>query len=201
MTVPSFFAYWGKASAQGESGERFHLLPFHSLDVAACGQTLIKLPHFSLQPLARELGWPLSQVESLFVLFLALHDLGKFARSFQGLVTGLSPDLVPADRDKPYTKRHDTLGWMLWREDFASESETAFLPDASHEFWGVWLRAVVGHHGKPPQEHESGGLIAFDASEHFLRSDRRAAHAFVDELASWLCPREIPPPNVNNWWC
>ncbi len=194
MTVPSFFAYWGKASAQGESGERFHLLPFHSLDVAACGETLIKLPHFSLQPLARELGWPLSQVESLFVLFLALHDLGKFARSFQGLVTGLSPDLVPADRDKPYTKRHDTLGWMLWCEDFASESETAFLPDASHEFWGVWLRAVVGHHGKPPQEHESGGLIAFDASEHFLRSDRRAAHAFVDELASWLCPREIPSP-------
>jgi len=194
VTVPSFFAYWGKASAQGESGERFHLLPFHSLDVAACGQTLIKLPHFSLQPLARELGWPLSQVESLFVLFLALHDLGKFARSFQGLVTDLSPDLVPADRDKLYTKRHDTLGWMLWCEDFASESETAFLPDASHEFWGVWLRAVVGHHGKPPQEHESGGLIAFDASEHFLRSDRRAAHAFVDELASWLCPREIPPP-------
>lgn len=194
MTAPSFFAYWGKASALSEEGERFHLLPFHSLDVAACGHALIELPHFSLQSLARELDWPLRQVESLFVLFLALHDLGKFARSFQGLVTDLSPDLVPADCDKPYTKRHDTLGWMLWCEDFATDSEASFLPDVTNEFWGIWLRAVVGHHGKPPLERESGGLVAFDASEHFLRSDRRAARAFVDEVAGWLCPVELPTP-------
>lgn len=194
MTTPSFFAYWGKASAQSEGGERFHLLPFHSLDVAASGQVLIRLPHFSLRPLAEELGWSLSHVESLFVLFLAMHDLGKFARAFQGLVPDLSPELVPADREKAYGKRHDTLGWMLWCEDLSGNSDTLFLPDSAHEFWSVWMRAVVGHHGKPPLEHEGGGLIALDVGEYFLRSDRRAARAFVGELVGWLCPGDLRSP-------
>ena len=51
-------------------GPAFHLLPYHSLGVAACGQVLVALPSFSLQPLADDLGWRVAQVESLFVFFL-----------------------------------------------------------------------------------------------------------------------------------
>jgi CRISPR-associated endonuclease/helicase Cas3 len=190
----SYFSYWGKASPLTQEGERFHLLPFHSLDVAACGAQLLTLPNFPLRSLADELGWPARQVESLFVFFLALHDLGKFARAFQGLVPNLSPELVPSDAGKRYEKRHDTLGWMFWCEDSASDEWLTGLPNPAHEFWKIWVRSAVGHHGKPPQESEAGGLIALDASEFFLRADRRAARTFVAEVARWLLPEGIPAP-------
>lgn len=189
----SYWAYWGKASPQSE-GDRYHLLPFHALDVAACGRVLLALPGCSLKTLACELGWPQAQVEAVFVFFLVLHDLGKFARAFQGLAPDLSPDLVPADAGKRYQKRHDTLGWILWRDDFINAGFADFLPDAGHEFWGVWQRSVVGHHGKPPEETASGGLFSLDASDFFLRSDRQAACAFVEEVVVWLWPADIPSP-------
>src|SRR5690554_1614152 len=99
---PLYFRYWGKASPD-TTADSFHLLPFHSMDVAACGKELIALRQFSLQPLAQELMWPLPVVERLFTFFLALHDLGNFATAFQGLVPNLSPDLVPPNEEKQYT--------------------------------------------------------------------------------------------------
>lgn len=105
-----YFAYWGKARMQEGTSQLYHLLVFHALDVAACGAELLRLPRFSLAPLAAELGWPLRVVEKIFIWFLALHDLGKFARAFQNLAPGLSPDLVSPDPKKQYLRRHDTLG-------------------------------------------------------------------------------------------
>lgn len=191
----TYYFYWGKASPLNEDGERYHLLPFHSLDVAACGRALLTLPNFSLKPLADELGWSQSQVESLFVFFLVLHDLGKFARAFQGLVRDLSPNLVPADDSKRYERRHDTLGWLIWKEDIAENFPGKRLPNSDHEFWKIWMRSVVGHHGKPPEETGSGGLIALDASDFFLRQDRLAARSFVAEVEGWLFLEELQAPS------
>ena len=113
----SYFSYWGKASSQDKEGDAYHLLPFHALDVAACARKLLDLPHFSLRLLAEELGWPQRQVEALFVFFMALHDQGKFARAFQGLLPEPIPGLVPPNPVKRYNQRHDTLGggcgWSL----------------------------------------------------------------------------------------
>lgn len=190
-----FFAYWGKASPLVDSEANFHLLPHHSLDVAACGQVLSALPSFSLKPLAEELGWTQPQVESLFTFFLALHDLGKFARAFQGLVPDLSPDLVPADASKRYDRRHDTLGWLLWWQDLAADDSIDNLPQPEHEFWAVWVRSVVGHHGKPPEEVADGGLTALELTDFFLRADRRAAREFVQALAGWMLPADLPVPD------
>lgn len=192
--APAYFPYWGKASPVQEGSPVYHLLALHSLDVAACGQHLLQLPQFSLASLASDLGWPQQDVESLFLFFLALHDLGKFARAFQGLVPNLSPDLVPADESKRYEQRHDTLGWVLWAQDLAEDFPLDALPDPQSDFWAIWLRSAVGHHGKPPQESESGGLIALDAGDFFLRADRRAARAFVADIADLLLPAGISTP-------
>ena len=192
----AFYAYWGKASPNTPDGPAFHLLPYHSLDVAACGQVLVALPSFSLQPLADDLGWPVAQVESLFVFFLALHDLGKFARAFQGLVPDLPPEFVQPDPSKRYGKRHDTLGWLLWNEDLAGSDELEALPAAIDDFWGVWVRCMVGHHGKPPEEVDGGGLVPLLLSDFFLRADRRAAGAFTAELTSWMLPEGLPAPRA-----
>ena len=66
IVAVTFFSYWGKARPAGEKGESYHLLPFHCLDVAACGRLLLHLPQFSLAPLADELGWPRERVEAVF---------------------------------------------------------------------------------------------------------------------------------------
>lgn len=192
--VPDHFAYWGKASPSDGGVARYHLLVFHALDVAACGLVLLKLPQFSLKSLADELGWPLPLVERLFVFFLVLHDLGKFARAFQGLVPDLSPELVKADPSKRYERRHDTLGWLAWQEILADDFPDANLPEPDDEFWSIWMRTAVGHHGMPPQESEAGGLLSLSIKDSFLREDRLAVRAFVAEVARWLLPEGIPDP-------
>ena len=72
LQVPLYFAYWGKAQPVEGNTPVYHLLAFHSLDVAACGEALLKLPRFSLAPMATELGWPLADLERLFVFFFGL---------------------------------------------------------------------------------------------------------------------------------
>src|SRR5450830_975994 len=186
-----FFAYWGKASPAQEGHDRFHLLALHSLDVAACGHHLVQLPQFSLAPLAEDLAWPLPTVERLAVFFLALHDLGKFARAFQGLVPGLSPELVSADPRKRYELRHDTLGWLLWTQALASDFPQQTLPFSDDPFWDVWIKAVVGHHGKPPMESGAGGLLALEWRRFFLLEDFQAAKAFVETLLPGLFPADL----------
>ncbi|MDO4904660.1 MAG: CRISPR-associated helicase Cas3' [Lautropia sp.] len=193
----AYFRYWGKAQAEDGQGERFHLLPFHCLDVAACGQRLLRLPQFSLQPLADELGWRLEQVEAVFVCFLALHDAGKFARAFQGLAPDLSPELVPPNEDKRYTQRHDTLGWWLWRKLEDDERLPEVFLGASPDFWAGWVRAVTGHHGKPPFESARGGQIPADAGDFFLKDDCEAACTFIADAAELILAGQLPLPSVS----
>ena len=201
--VPAYFRYWGKARPLVKdtaskmdpalTGPRFHLLAFHSLDVAACGAALIRLPQFSLAPLAFALGWTQDQVERLFVFFIALHDLGKFARAFQGLARDLSATLVPVDRSPPYMTRHDTLGWFLW-QSINDEVPDRILPHPWHGFWAVWIRAVVGHHGMPPDESSNVQMDGGDpAVPHCRPGDREAALQYIDEL-TWLLPEPLPAP-------
>lgn len=41
-TTPRYFSYWGKARRnEADAGEPYHLLAYHSLDVAAVGSVLL----------------------------------------------------------------------------------------------------------------------------------------------------------------
>ncbi len=192
--VPRYFAYWGKAQPVEGGISGYHLLAFHSLDVAACGEALLRLPRFSLAPMASELGWPLADLEHLFVYFLGLHDLGKFARAFQSLAPDLSSALVPSDLRKRYTQRHDTLGWLVWRDHLADLSLHESLPQAADDFWADWIRTAVGHHGMPPREVADGGSMCLRAKDYFLPEDVQAAQAFAIDLAALLLPESLPFP-------
>jgi CRISPR-associated endonuclease/helicase Cas3 len=156
---------------------------------------LLKLPGFSLAPLADDIGWPLPLLERVCVAFLALHDLGKFARAFQNLALDLSQDLVPSDPCKSYTQRHDTLGWLLWSSHLAGKFPGAHCTDSDEEFWEIWMRASAGHHGKPPRECSAGGLLKLRAEDFFLPEDVVAAEEFASDMAALLLPDQIPPTN------
>ncbi len=190
-----YFSYWAKASPKQEGLSPYHLLAFHSLDVAACGQMLLKLPGLALARLADDMGWPLPLVEKICVAFLALHDLGKFARAFQNLAANLSQDLVSSDFSKIYTQRHDTLGWLLWSRRLADKFPGNYCTGVDEEFWEIWMCASAGHHGKPPRECCAGGLLKLRVEDFFLAEDVAAAEEFAVDIAALLLPDQIPLTN------
>jgi CRISPR-associated endonuclease/helicase Cas3 len=175
----SYYRYWGKAQLDDETGPAYHLLPYHCLDVAAMGWILLN-PKKSLclrmaAQLEVEPGW----LCNFFVFCLALHDMGKFSRAFQGLKTDLSPDLVKANPRIQYTERHDTLGFWLWRENLSTQLEKP-LPGNGEWVNKIepWLEIITGHHGMPPKK--SGGRI----SNFIEREDEEAACHFVRNIHS-----------------
>lgn len=197
LPIAAYYAYWGKAHAATPDAAPFHLLVYHALDVTAAGHHLVSLPGFSLASLADALGWPLSTVEALHRFFLAIHDIGKFARAFQGLAPGLSPALVLPVARKRYSERHDTLGWLLWR-DYLRDDLDARLPESVDDFWNDWARIYTGHHGRPPKEASGSGWNALFADDFFCPEDVAAAQAFCEEMAEWLLPDDIPAPQAHH---
>ncbi len=91
------YRYWGKALSDDETGPAYHLLPYHCLDVAAVGWILLNPQKSLCLRMAAQLGVEPGWLRDFFVFCLALHDMGKFSRAFQGLKTDLSPDLVKAN--------------------------------------------------------------------------------------------------------
>ena len=173
--------YWGKARP-GVATARCHLLAHHSLDVAAVGvEALRRLPSLS-RLFASRLGLAEALVEPWLAFWLSLHDLGKFAESFQSqcpdvfeLLRGRQPN--PA---KPYTLRHDSLGMLFWKDVLREQviDQAWFGPRSEDLADGLdcWARACTGHHGQPPTE---GGFWG----QHFDRQqDRAAALAFAEAL-------------------
>lgn len=188
MVTQSYYAYWGKALSSDtvEHQADYHLLVYHSLDVAAVGRQLVSLPFFSLQPLATALGWTLSTTQSIACFFLAAHDIGKFARSFQGLAPDLSPELVPSVKNKLYTERHDTLGWVLW--EALSNQDPPLFSGMQSTFWQNWIKSCVGHHGKPPKDSPQFGSLSLESETHFCPEDIDAAKVFLAEISTLLVP-------------
>lgn len=195
----NYYAYWGKASpTQPGQGKPYHLLPYHSLDVAAVGKVLLSLPAYSLEPLAQQLGWSREQVEAAFIFFLCVHDVGKFARAFQGLAPGLSPALVAADPRKSYHFRHDTLGWGLWRDYLApalAQDTDGLFSEPADEFWEEWARASMGHHGRPPLDAHPANLQPLRIEPSFCAEDIAAARSYTRQVMSHWFPRDLPAPN------
>ncbi len=206
--APAWFRYWGKAGP-ADSGV-FHLLPFHCLDVAAVGRALLEANPALCRHLAALSGLEEAQFLCWAPFFLALHDLGKFADAFQNLRPDLRERLLRRTCRRPYHTRHDTLGYLLWREVLKEVArEQGILPPAPQgrrrrgaDGVDFWLRAVTGHHGLPPK---TGDLVLRD---HFEKpGDIEAATGFLDALQALLLAGAGPLPALDrepmkraSWW-
>ncbi len=180
----SYFRYWGKARPRSAEGARYHLLPFHCLDVAACGQELLRLPRFGLHAMSQELRWSPETLTQVFVAFLAMHDVGKFSRAFQELAKDLGAALVDPNKKTSCQERHDTMGWVFLEEYLSP----VVGPDYDHSFWSCWIKFIAGHHGLPPKEH-----IQANSSSMFLREDLAAGQLFLRDVFALLHPHDLPP--------
>lgn len=183
----SYFSYWGKAAKpeQSKAGAQYHLLPYHSLDVAAVGQVLLQQHDFLRKRLATLMGLPEVDSVQWCVFLLGLHDLGKFAESFQQLRSDLRQQFWPDAiiKTKHYSIRHDSLGEMLWQR-FLKDEWLKQSPDSEDFFEDVikyWLQPVFGHHGWPPDKQEP-------LKNHFTDFDQAAALAYFNAWQQLIKP-------------
>lgn len=199
--------YWGKSNADGD----FHLLPFHCLDVAACGVILLQRHDQLRRRLSDRLGIAESALIAWAGFLLCLHDIGKFSYRFQGL----KPDFAGLSETRPaarrYSVRHDTLGWHLWLGALEAPAMKRFIPESLPQrsmraALRTWIGTSVGHHGQPPDQDPLG----FRLVDHFTTIDQQAAVNFMEACGClMLSTTELEIADAksfakaikrNSWW-
>lgn len=194
---PPYFRYWGKAQPPSDTeGSRYHLLPYHSLDVAAVVWLLFDPDKPTCQQLAESLGVSPEWLQNWFSFCAALHDVGKFSSAFQGLVTDLSDALITPDSTKSYTGvRHDALGYLLWDkqlkaalwENSWSDQQCWKRAKYAYKAWAPWLAIVTGHHGEPPSTKYLNSI-----NRYYTEEDTQAAIEFTEAVNDLFQPDLAP---------
>lgn len=183
----TIFNYWGKAAHAyppvREQYPGWHLLVYHSLDVAAVGAAWLDASPALMRQLTDMTGLDAKKTRAWVLFFLALHDVGKFAQSFQNLKRDILKAMGRSADGKPYTTRHDSLGFLVWRESIAPALANTY-PELAEPWADAWMAAMTGHHGEPPK---TDGFLDND----FTAADKIAALKFVEELAALLLPERI----------
>ena len=136
----SHLAFWGKTRQISLDGPGWHPVSYHGLDVAAVASVLLRACRVP----------PVDPAfHSLVLALVALHDIGKFTRTFQCKVPDLWPTALGAFRAVSESYGHDTAGYGLLTGPLTDDVAGTLLPR-----WGnsgrALLRAVCGHHGRPP---------------------------------------------------
>ena len=191
MTI---FKYWGKTRLlQRAGGDDYHLLCWHSLDVAAVGYEMAINNIYHLKDYLRELGFscPIKGAQ-FFAWLLCWHDIGKFAHAFQQQYCHEDFGTQNAACKKYVPLHHTSLGQWLW--DHVLCDQTALLPSANipayqlQQIISRWMSVSLGHHGKPADAPEH--------CNHFRPQDRAAASDFLKR-----CKALFPELTIPDAWC
>lgn len=158
-----YFKYWGKAS---KSDNKYHLLAYHSLDVAATGITLLKGLKV-LKTLCQITSLDKDKSINIYAFFLALHDIGKFSNGFQNLRPDLVIQLKGKNKNVSYNEKHWTLGYRFIKKN---ASKVSVFNKSDFDTMSSWISAVTGHHGRPPQNVLGAAPVSFQFNDVATRS-------------------------------
>ncbi len=166
----NYYGYWGKSRtvADTSSIRSYHLLVYHSLDVAAVGQQILKDDPALMQKLFSSVfisenpGAP-EWIKGLVSYLLAMHDIGKFSDRFQNLIPELMQHLKGYTCNRNYIVHHTDMGRLFFEQELWKKiwSQNLFLlneeDDAADwkDVLNTWFYAVTGHHGTPPKKPEN----------------------------------------------
>ena len=165
MTEKLYYRYWGKARSDNENGARYHLLPYHCLDVAAVADVWWQQSSSIRQRFIGMTGLDEQQARAWLLFFIALHDYGKFDLRFQRKALEAWKTVNPVLSAKPaqlnglaikdYYHGPAGLYWFYQdlKERFASDDDYYAEDNDDWQAWYSWLAPVVGHHGIVPDEH------------------------------------------------
>jgi CRISPR-associated endonuclease/helicase Cas3 len=183
--TPSYFRYWGKAEKDGTG---YHLLPYHCLDVAAVGQTLLENNPFLLRRMSELSGIEETTLKKILIFYLATHDLGKYSEPFQFLIPALFNRLQGKSKSQkqPYSRKvfcHGSIGFLLWKEVVFTQAIEEMVrwggTSNADDCWDIFkwfLEASNGHHGLPVKQ---GNKLLDD---YFAESDQQSAIDFINDL-------------------
>lgn len=143
-------AFWGKARPHEAGGARFHALAFHALDVAAVAEILLDFYPAPTRGLVEPSGASIDDARRLLLRLVALHDIGKYARGFQGKVPELWPRaLGPLPSPLPIGD-HTAIGLhLLLGRDLLRTDMRRLIADYEIPHWTPLIMAAVAHHGRP----------------------------------------------------
>lgn len=191
-----YFGYWGKAKKEpDQAGPDYHLLAYHSLDVAAVGRHLLNPKNKLCQELAEFIQLAPAQLQRLFTFALVLHDLGKFSGAFQALKVFDTVALYQFKVRRPYDgvkARHDMLGWVLWHIaleeglDLPKLARQTLSQAALNKVFCALFDTTWGHHGKPIRSGRLGEL-----EDHLVDTNILHAKSFIEDASQLLQP-ELP---------
>jgi len=178
-------SYWGKANPRFAGTARWHLLPFHSLDVAAVARAYLRGHPRLLDFFATRLGASAEVTLDWLCYWTVLHDLGKFATTFQALCPEVLFELQQRESALRYGERHDTLGDFIWKDRLYIGHDVLALAQRKPAFKSAlhpWIAAVTGHHGQPPR------AARLSRHENFKDEDVLAAAEFAQAARELLLP-------------
>lgn len=193
--MKSYYRYWGKADKESD---RYHLLVYHCLDVAA-----VTAVWWDASPAIRRSFCVAAQygekaMRGWLLFFVALHDYGKFDLRFQRKVPliwqvisplagqGLS---LPTKADS-LAYRHGESGLSWCKQDILAllggveQSDSLFLDEpAQWQAMKPWIEAVTGHHGHiRAAESVTESRLPLVTDARFAEADSTARHAWLLEL-------------------
>lgn len=170
----NYYRYWGKASKDKEE-MKYHLLVYHSLDVAAVGIEFSKV-----SPLLKYFCDTLAVKEDCFLdiigFLCAIHDIGKFAEGFQNLRPDLYKFLNNKKSSASYPEKHWSLGYRFLCDytQVMSDAQRIIFLDAMDR----WLAASAGHHGRPPENRPN----PFPVARRFSQQGTNDALDFIKDM-------------------
>ena len=181
---PVYSTYWGK-TARGEEvvAKTFHLLPYHCLDAAFVAHVWWEGSTRVRDMVRACMNSPLSmdQIKAWLLLFVALHDLGKWDLRFQLKSSDTWQTLHPdwdfdefCAEDPMSIKKYDhgKMGYGI----FCDEMDDTTQDDN----WFPWVSAVTGHHGTLPDGQTE--YIRPQAETDWVNNDRQARFLWAKKL-------------------
>ncbi len=145
--MKNYYRYWGKYK-KSEDNTTHHLLPYHSLDVAAVASLILKADGKLRERFSDAFSIKEESITSFLPFLICLHDIGKFSWTFQ------------AQRvDSLAFVHHTALGLELFKKRaidiIVNENIFPFGTSLGPREFSCGLQtygaAVTGHHGLPPE--------------------------------------------------
>lgn len=197
IALRELLTFWGKTASEQVPLIQSHPALLHMLDVGAVASCLLKTGNWKLP--TGIIGDAMPDLHRTIAALVALHDIGKFTRSFQGKVPELWPAALGPFAAPPAFPPHDTAGYWLLNDPRGIEPVRMFDCWLAGQRASVW-RALAGHHGRPPLPF-SQRIDRSIACKACLDAARAAAHAIV----ATLDPEPLPPLADHDvarlaWW-
>jgi len=163
--MATYKKYWGKA----DKDDRYHLLPYHCLDVAAVANCWWQQDFPLQQTFQHAIKIEPAQIRAWLLFFITLHDLGKFDVRFQlkarKVALKLQPLFAKANQSSSCKFYHGVWSYS-W---FEIERIKYGFENYSHEHELDWMLPVASHHGiqidaeKPSTKFAAPTVIQYDS--------------------------------------